>query len=242
MKKLFPIFFVLAVACTSTPDPQEIIDKSIEVHGGKKFEEALASFKFRDKYYSVKKNDGRNLYTREFEEDGKRVKDVLYNSTEFSRMVNDTLVKVSQEWQEKYTESVNSVLYFFQLPYGLNDPAVKKEYLGETYIFKKPYHKIKVTFGQQGGGVDYEDEFIYWIHQTDFTMDFLAYSYSTDDSGIRFRQAINRRENNGILIQDYINFKEKSKDAPLEKHDEYFEKGQLKELSRIINEEVSVTF
>lgn len=242
MKKIFPIFFALIGACSSTPDPQEIIDKSIEVHGGKKFEEALVSFNFRDRNYSVEKRDGKNLYSRDFVEDGKEVKDVLYNSTEFSRMVNDTLVEVSQEWQDKYTESVNSVLYFFQLPYGLNDPAVKKEYLGEKYIFKEPYHKIKITFAQQGGGVDHEDEFVYWIHKNKFTMDYLAYSYSTDDSGIRFRQAINRRENNGILIQDYINFKEKSKDAPLEKHDEYFEKGQLKELSKIINEDVKVIF
>ncbi|MDP4680559.1 MAG: hypothetical protein NWS46_09360, partial [Cyclobacteriaceae bacterium] len=181
-------------------------------------------------------------YSREFKDGKYQVKDILYNSNEFTRFINDSIVDVPLEWEKKYTESVNSVLYFFQLPYGLNAPAAKKEYLGETILLDQPYHKIKVTFDQNGGGVDFEDVFVYWIHAKKYTMDYLAYSYTTDEGGTRFRQSINKRKVNGILIQDYVNYKAKSEDLAVESHDEYFEKGLLEELSRIINEDVKVIY
>ena len=81
----------------------------------------------------------------------------------------------------------------FQLPFGLNDPAVIKEYLGQKVINQQLYEKVKVTFLQENGGKDFEDVFVYWIHAESKTVDFLAYSYLTDGGGVRFRQAINRR-------------------------------------------------
>lgn len=242
MKKISLILLLALIGCSSKKSAQEIIDLSIKTHAGDKFEGALVSFKFRDKEYSVEQFGGESTYTREFDDGKFHVKDILYNSTELTRFINDSIVDLPLEWEKKYVESVNSVLYFFQLPHGLNDSAVIKEYLGEAMILKQPYHKIKVTFGQKGGGVDYEDVFVYWIHTQKNTLDYLAYSYLTDGGGTRFRQAINQRRVKGMLIQDYVNFKAKSKDLPIEKHDEYFEKGLLEELSRIINEDVKVVF
>ncbi|MFY0651344.1 MAG: hypothetical protein JXQ96_04890 [Cyclobacteriaceae bacterium] len=240
MKNLLFVFCSVLVACTPSPDPQVIIDKSILAHGGEKFEKSVVSYDFRDKHYTGQSIDGKAFYTREFADSIGFVRDELSNSTELKRYINDTLVELSPEWQVKYANSVNSVLYFFQLPYGLNDPAVRKKYIGEIYINKEPYHKIQITFGQQDGGVDFEDVFVYWIHQHDFTLDYLAYSYITDGGGTRFRQAINRRKVNGIIVQDYVNMKAESKNVPVEKHDQYFIDGRLLELSRIINENVVV--
>lgn len=242
MNKFCLIILVVAISCSSKKSAQEIIDLSIKTHAGDKFEGALVSFKFRDKQYSVEQFGGESTYTREFDDGKYHVKDILYNSAELTRFINDSIVDLPLEWEEKYVESVNSVLYFFQLPYGLNAPAVKKEYLGESMVLNKSYHKIKITFDQKGGGTDYEDVFIYWIHQDNYTVDYLAYSYADDGGGTRFRQAINQRRVKGMLIQDYVNFKAKSKDLPIEKHDEHFEKGILEELSRIINEDVKVVF
>ena len=242
MNKIWLILLVVTISCSSKKSAQEIIDLSIKAHSGQRFEEALVSFKFRDKEYSVEKFGSESTYTREFDDGKYHVKDILYNSSELTRFINDSIVDLPLEWEKKYIESVNSVLYFFQLPYGLNDPAVQKEYLGEATVLKEPYHKINITFEQEGGGVDYEDVFVYWIHTKKYTLDYLAYSYLTDGGGTRFRQAINQRRVKGMLIQDYVNFKAKSKDLPIEKHDEHFEKGLLEELSRIINEDVKVVF
>ncbi|MEL7534879.1 MAG: DUF6503 family protein, partial [Bacteroidota bacterium] len=140
-----------------------------------------------------------------------------------------------------YSNSVNSVLYFIRLPYGLNDPAVNKKYLGEESIKGKKYHKIEVTFEQEGGGKDYDDVFVYWLDQQSHYLDYLAYSYETDGGGLRFRKAFNARTIGGIRFQDYVNYK-----AELQAGREaaslglLYEAAELDSLSSIINENISL--
>ena len=75
----------------------------------------------------------------------------------------------------KYISSVNSVHYFAHLPYGLNDKAVNKKLVGDAEINGMPYYQLKVTFSQNGGGTDHHDEFLYWIHKENFTIDYLHF-------------------------------------------------------------------
>ena len=76
---------------------------------------------------------------------------------------------------------------------NLGDPAVQPRYLGVDTLQGEPYHEIEVTFRQDGGGRDYEDRFIYWIHPERHTMDYLAYGFHIDDGGARFREATQER-------------------------------------------------
>ncbi len=235
------LLLFLAFSCVKKPDPQAIIDQAIATHGGQLFESKKVAFDFRGRHYSTHRENAKTIYTRAYMDDSLgTVKDVLVNSADFKRYINDTLVNVTDEWKGKYANSINSVLYFAQLPYGLNDAAVIKTYLEEKYFGLIAYHKIKVTFQQEGGGEDFDDVFIYWINKESNTLDYLAYSYATDGGGTRFRQAVNRRTINGMIFQDYINFKAESKNEPIEAHDDYFLEGKLLELSRIENENVTV--
>jgi hypothetical protein len=141
----------------------------------------------------------------------------------------------------KYTASVNTVHYFALLPYGLNDAAVNKSSLGEVTIKNKVYHKIKVTFSQEGGGEDYEDVFVYWIDAETFKADYIAYSYIEDDGvGIRFREAYNERMVNGLRFVDYNNYKSEDATMDLLGLDKAFESGSLKLLSKIELENIVV--
>jgi len=63
-------------------------------------------------------------------------------------------------------------------------------------------------------------------------VDYLAYSYHVNGGGVRFRSAYNSREVDGVRFQDYINYKHDST-TPVEEMDEYYLKGELKELSKI---------
>ena len=72
-------------------------------------------------------------------------------------------------------------------------------------------------------------------------MDYLAYLYHTDGGGMRFREAINPRRVNGVLIQDYINFKPEDESMDINNISELYENGELEELSRIINEGVAIS-
>lgn len=233
---------LVVLSCEQTTqnyDPEVLINEAIAAHG--EFKGKTVSFKFREREYSVTRNEEGYTYTRSWEDDSLgSVMDILVNSRHFTRRIKGEKVPVDETMSGKYSNSVNSVLYFFQLPYVLNDPGANKKYVGEFSIKKEPYQCVQVTFSEEGGGKDFEDVFFYWIHKENKTIDFMAYSYLTDGGGVRFREAINRREIKGLLIQDYVNHAA-DKTTPLDKLPKLFEAGELENLSMIINENVRVT-
>lgn len=212
---------------------QKVIDESIKVHGGKAFHKAHYSFDFRDKSYEYKREKGDFMYSRSFiDKTGARIVDQLTNQ-KFTREVNGEQVTLDTKKERAYSDALNSVHYFAFLPYFLNDNAAIKKYLGLTSINDIPYHKIQVTFAQEGGGTDHDDVFVYWIREGEFTLDYLAYSYHVNGGGVRFREAYNQRNVGKIRFQDYVNYKHEDKTFPVEQMDDAFVRGALKELSRI---------
>lgn len=233
---------LLLASCNQQPNSkaQQIINKSIEAHGGQLYLKSKVTFDFRDKRYAVWREEGAYVYTRTFQDDSLgNVHDVLINSNDFYRIVDVDTLSLSEVWKRRYSNSVNSVLYFVQLPYLLNDAAVVKSFEGEAMISNQTYFIIKVTFASEGGGEDYEDEYMYWINQDNYHVDYLAYSYHTDGGGIRFRKAYNRQRIGGILFQDYINYKV-PKGTDLNTIPDLYEADKLTELSRIENTNIKV--
>jgi len=255
---IFLSLVALQIACESAPkepaaqEPpaqeesalskaEKIVNQAVERHGGELYENSMVRFTFRDRVYKATRRGGSFEYERLFTNDAdEEVRDVLSND-HFYREINGERVALSAKDSSAYANSVNSVLYFALLPYFLQDRAVNKAYLGEVSVKNEPYHKIKVTFDQQGGGKDFQDEYIYWFHRDSLTMDYLAYNYETDGGGARFREAYNVRNVNGIRFADYINYKPKDEDnLKVETFDTLFEQGGLEELSRVDSENVEV--
>ncbi|WP_299986933.1 DUF6503 family protein [uncultured Pontibacter sp.] len=243
-KALYTFVFLFLITITSCqtekqPDAQQIVDQAIAAHGGGRYFKSAISFEFRDRQYRALRDGGAFVYSRTFTDStGQQVRDVWRNSG-FTRTVNDVEVELPEEKQKAYTASVNSVIYFALLPYALNDEAVRKEYLGEATIQGEPYHKVRVTFAQEGGGEGYQDVYIYWFHQQRHTMDYLAYSFQENDGGTRFREAINPSTVGGIRFQDYNNYTLKE-DTPLENYDRAFEASKMEKVSEIVLEEIEV--
>lgn len=237
---MFFIALVLGCKQEHKPDADFIINKSIEVSGGKYFENSVISFDFRSKHYKAIRSKNKFQYERQFKDTLGVVKDVLKNN-EFARFVNNAVFNITEERANAYSNSVNAVHYFSVLPYGLNDKAVNKTYLGEKNIQRKTYYKIKITFEEIGGGEDFEDVFVYWIDSKTFKMDYLAYSYQEKDGiGYRFREAFNERYVNSLRFVDFNNFKPKHVNVKLEDLDILFEKEALKLLSKIEIENIKV--
>ena len=232
------LLFILA-SCNTQPDPQQIINRSIEAHGGDQLQQSHLSFDFRKKHYEVDFDGGLFRYESVLNDSTGQIQDVLTNQG-FTREVNGQVLNLSEEDNTKYKNSLNSVVYFALLPYFLTDPAANTQLLGTTTIQRNPYYGIKVTFDQEGGGTDYEDVFIYWIHQEDYTMDYLAYSFHVNDGGTRFREAYNVREIGGIRFADYINYESTEEDFALEDYEQLFQESKVEELSRINLENISV--
>ncbi|GAA0879077.1 hypothetical protein GCM10009119_20450 [Algoriphagus jejuensis] len=236
-------FFLLALqftACDHRSDAQKIVDASIEAHGGENFAGSQIEFDFRDKHYTIHKTPSAFEYIREFSDSTGTVKDVL-NNAGFVRTVNG--VKIDTLTEERigaFSRSVNSVAYFAFLPYGLNDDAAVKTFLGETEIKGKKYNMVKVTFAQQGGGEHFEDEFLYWFGTEDSLMEYMAYSYHTDGGGLRMREVSGKSEVGGIIFQNYLNLKPADEKIPVEMMQELYLAGKLEVLSEINLENITV--
>ena len=234
--------FVLSVSCQNEKEEfsaDEIIDKTIENAGGENYRNATIEFKFRENNYKSVRNGGEFLLEREIKDSLDTIRDIVSN-TGYKRFLNDSLVTVADTMVVKYTGSINSVHYFAHLPYGLNDKAVNKKLVGDAEINGMPYYQLKVTFSQDGGGTDHHDEFLYWIHKENFTIDYLAYKFHINEGGLRFREAYNPRVIEGIRFVDYKNYTQEDFNTDLCQLDELFEEGKLKLLSKIETEDVHV--
>ncbi len=244
MNRLF-LFFLMAlilVACKEEQvlNEQQVIDKAIEAAGGTSYNDLQLNFDFRGKHYQVKRDNGSYAYKRIWTDSIGKIADIVTN-TGFERMINEEAVQVPDSMASKYTSSINSVQYFTLLPFGLNDTAVNKELLENEEIKETNYHRVQVTFDQEGGGEDFEDVFIYWINSETYKVDFLAYSYNEDDGvGMRFREAYNERYIGNIRFVDYNNYKAETNDVKLTDLGKLFDSGKLKLLSKIENTNISV--
>jgi hypothetical protein len=226
-------FSVFGISCDSRTEAEKIVDAAIDTYGGALYEKTAITFDFRGTHYSIFKSSTAFEYSREFSDSTGQVVDVL-NNAGFTRKVNGVLIDtLTEERIGAFSRSVNSVAYFAFLPYGLNDAAAIKTYLGKTTIKGKEYHQVKVTFQAEGGGEHFEDEFLYWFGVDDSQMDYMAYSYHTDGGGVRMRDVRATREVGGIRFQDYNNLKAARKETPLDSMQVLFETGTLVKLSEI---------
>ena len=244
------LFLATLAACnytssdsSDTTEPMDeatrVVYEAINKSGGSIYENMELSFDFRDRSYEGYHKNGLYEYVRITQDSIGEIYDVL-NNDGYYRTINGERVEVIDSMAGKYQRSVNSVFYFALLPDGLLDPAVQREHLGMKEIKGKNYHKIRVTFEQEGGGEDFQDVFIYWFEEESLSMDYMAYLYYTDGGGMRFREALNPRRVNGILFQDYYNFKPVT-EIRLDSIDEAYVNGNLELLSEILMENIAVT-
>jgi hypothetical protein len=221
---------------------EKLISEAKEAQGSQNIYHQKIRFRFRDRTYTAyREPEGRFIYTRAFreKESGDTIRDVLTQEG-FYRMRNLAPDPISSKDSAAYSNSVNSVLYFALLPYNLDDPAVIAEYIGQSEIEGRVYDKLKVVFRKEGGGKDYEDEFVYWFEHETHTLDYLAYNYLTDGGGARFRKALNPREIGGIRFQDYINYRPVPDNRNVSRFDSLFLRGEMEEISRIELEGIQV--
>lgn len=234
---LFCWALIFLSGCVTENQANQVILQSIKAHGFGDLDDASLQFTFRQRGYSYWKKDGRFVYER-IQQDSvlNEIVDRLDNDG-LRRYRNDTIVVLSSKDSAAYASSVNSVIYFAFLPYFLKDPAVQTSYLGVRKIDGKEYHKIKVGFHADGGGKDFEDEFVYWMDKESYLLDYLAYNYLTDGGGARFRKMTSRVQVGSYFINQYDNFKPVPATMEVEKFDELYEARKLQYLSSIVLED-----
>ena len=229
----------LILSCSKTESEftaQQIIDKSIKASGADKVSQSKIAFTFRDKGYLATRNNGQFEFTRSFDS----IKDVLSN-TGFMRFIDGEQVVLTDSLANNYKNSVNSVHYFSVLPFGLNEAAVQKKILPSVVIKGQPYYKIEVRFSEEGGGEDFEDVFVYWVHQKSFLIHYLAYEFHTNGGGFRFREVTSEEIIAGIRFVNYANYKPNKQITDIKIIDSLFIAGNLNKVSDIILKNIQVT-
>jgi len=218
---------------------KKIIEKTIEVAGGENYKRATITFKFRDRIYKSRRRGMEFSLERQITEASDSIRDVVSNSG-FQRYVNDSLRTIPDSLLARLNKKIKTVHYFAHLPYGLDNRGLVKDLVGDTQIKGEPYFQLKMTFGQAAPGVAGHDEFMFWIHKDDFTLDYLAYKFVEEEEGIRFRAAYNPRVINGIRFVDYKNFTFQDPKTELSDLVELYESDQLELLSTIQTEILEV--
>ncbi|WP_421978432.1 DUF6503 family protein [Roseivirga seohaensis] len=240
------VFLVLTWVMVSSscavnePTAQQILDSAIQKHGYKSGEPLEIQFDFRGNHYNARISDKGDVYKRTSYKDGNELEDIVTSNT-FIRRVNQKEVRMEEDSISSILAGdTRSVVYFALLPYAANREVISKHLMPSIKIKEDTYYKVEVTYGKNGGGKNFENIFVYWINQKTHTIDYLAYSYYINGGGVRFREAYNQREVNGVLFQDYINYTIDS-DFPAHELDYAFQTDQLREISRIDLENVQVT-
>lgn len=234
-----------AAAATAPPEvarARALLDSAIVLTGTDRLADAELAFRFRDGRYTYARTpDGLFRYTRtRIDSAGAEQSDALDNAG-LTRTTDGTPVRLSAKRQAAYASSVNSVIYFAFLPWALADEAARPRYEGLDTLGGRPYHRLRVTFTEEGGGADYDDEFLYWLDVADLGLDYLAYSYAVDGGGVRFREAFNERAVDGLTVRDYRNYAaEPDGSVPLPEMAGAFAAGELKLVSVIELEDVEV--
>lgn len=233
---------ILLISCDfeKTPETaQEIIDKSIEVSQTDKLANATLAFDFRERRYVADRNYG-NFKLKRITTSGSEVLTDVLSNNGFQRLLNNEPFQVPDSMAVKYSESVNSVHYFSVLPFGLNDGAVNKKLLPEVTIKGRKYLKVEVTFDQNGGGVDFEDVFVYWVDKETFKVDYLAYLFHVNGGGTRFREVSKEHLIEGIRLVDYNNYKPNDPTIDVREMDKAFENNGLTKVSEINMENINI--
>ncbi|MEM8900460.1 MAG: DUF6503 family protein [Bacteroidota bacterium] len=227
-------------AAVEIDQAQSLVDEMIAYHGGEAYPQSNISFTFRGRAYTALKGESGFQYTREYvDKEDRSISDKLTGEG-FMRKKDGEEEALSAKDSAKYANSLNSVVYFAYLPYGLNDPAVNKEYVGQATLNDQKLNKVKVTFQQEGGGKDFDDTYVYWLDAETHQLMYLAYEFHVDDGGLRFRVANNVRRVGEILFADYINYKAELGQFSVFELDKAFEEGKLDSLSEIRLENVEV--
>ena len=244
MRYLSIFFLLIIISCKLKETPltaQQIINETITNSGADKVTNSQIEFKFRNKeYLALRKLNGTFKLFRKYKKEGIGTIEDIVSNNGHRRLVNAHEFKVEDSMSTKYANSVNSVHYFSVLPFGLNDKAVNKKLLPSVKIKDQEYYKIEITFNKEGGGEDFDDVFIYWIDKDSFLIDYLAYSFHVNGGGIRFRELKEQCVKEGIRFVDYNNYKALDDKIKLNDLDEAYENNQLKKVSEIVLENITV--
>ena len=185
----------------------EIVDRSIEHHGGDLYRSSETKLQVCSKSgcYDVRARLVDGLFS--FEVSGRvheTERRVWWSNDDLRLAVDGEPATFEAEMAQDLRDWVMARVYFCFLPFRLNDPDVLKEDLGRVSWNGRELDKVKITF-EPGSSTSSRDQYVYWLDPETGRVEQFAYSFQGNPGGLRFRRAMNHRRVEGILFFDQQN-------------------------------------
>ena len=186
----------------------DIVNRSIEYHGGEVYRHSLSELQLCSKSgcYRVQARVDGGLY--EIEAAGRvrgHDRRVRITNETVEAWQDEKVMEVAGDLSQSLRNWVMARAYFVYLPFRLNDDSVLQQDLGIEVWNDRPLQKVKISFvAESSSGAD--DEFLYWFDPETARLEQFAYSFAGEPGGLRFRRAFNYRRVGGLLFFDQENW------------------------------------
>ncbi|MFC4634930.1 DUF6503 family protein [Dokdonia ponticola] len=250
MKTLYTlsILFLVTVSCTqktNTKDktvlneitPDELLQKTINAHGGESFKNSLIEFNIDKTFFSLQYDNGRANFKqiRQVNND-KHLLSYKYGLIEY--FINDSL-----QSEEKYSKRMAEIslfgfLYTFSIPFNLTTNDVILSRQPNVIIRQKEYFTLDVQFTKIPDLP--EDHFLLYIDVNTYEIGYTAIQHDLSGSKQQFRRMTEPKRIKDILFQDYILFHANDTITPLEKLYTKYNQSDLKVIRTIQFDSISV--
>lgn len=243
----------LLAACEAPPPPPQgdaealaLLDRARAHHGSARLDDAEIRFSFRGTPFTAVRDGGTFRYARTLTDDQGRTVEEVVDNEGTHRFVDGVEVPLDAAEAGRVHTAVNSVVYFALLPAPLFDPAVRARLLTPDQVGGEPFDRVEVTFAREGGGVDFDDRYVYWLRQDDGQIGHFAYTYaptpgdtSRTETGTRFRVPIGQARVDGVLFQDWRNVTADSL-TDIAAFGDAFDEGRTFDVSEVVLDGVEV--
>lgn len=250
MKTLYilSILFLVTVSCSQKKStnnktvlneitPNELLQKTINAHGGESFKNSLIEFNIDKTSFSLQYDNDRANFkqTRQVNTD-KHILTYRYGLIQY--FINDSL-QPEELYSKKMAEiSLFGFLYTFSIPFNLttNDVIISRQ--PNVTIRQKEYFTLDVQFTKVPDLP--EDHFLLYIDVNSYEINYAAIQHDLSGSKPQFRRMIEPKRIKDILFQDYILFHANDTITPLEKLYAKFNQSDLKVIRTIQFDSISV--
>ena len=217
----------------------EIIEKLEENTAAKKREISTITYLFNQDTYQINRNCGWYEFTQKYA-DSEKTDSLVLDNMEISQYSKGKAVEdLSTSTKRNLRKEMKTKLFFAELIFGLNSPAVQKKYLQEEKINEEEYHKVKLEFIEENYEEDYLVEAVFWINKTMKKPEFIAVNFEEDKSEKIFLKPINQREIEGVSFFDYQVFTA-DKNKKIEEMAQLFEEEKLQQKEELKYENIEV--
>jgi hypothetical protein len=209
------------------------IGKMTARHGGELYFGSDITFEARERRYrAVFDSSGAYRYERRARIAGQEMVDVL-DAAGFRREVDGGRISMSPSDREEAAYSLGQVLFFATFPHHLRYPAIATEFLGLDTLEGRSYYRVGVVFLQTTSGYAPEDRYVCWIHDGEYTLDYLAYSFERHGGGARFFKALTRQEAGGLLFSAYQAYLPPEDSRDLAAFGQFYRQNRLQTAARV---------